>query len=220
MRMEDRRLYAFIDTGYTRGRPLGLLARQLCLGGADIIQLRAKNEPKALVRQFADEFVQVCREHGVISIINDHLDIALESGADGCHLGQEDFFEAGHRQKSDLNSGGRPFILGLSSHAPDQARQAVHAGADYVAIGPVYSTPTKPTTPAVTTTYVRWAAENLKVPWFAIGGINLSNLDQVLSAGARSICVVSAILNAPDVVEACHEFKQRLTSHPIETIQS
>jgi thiamine-phosphate pyrophosphorylase len=102
--------------------------------------------------------------------------------------------------------------IGLSSHAPDQAQRAVAAGASYVAIGPVYATPTKPAVPAVTLDYVRWASQNVRIPWFAIGGINLERLDPVLEAGARRICVVSAILNAANVTQACQAFKERLFS--------
>lgn len=101
-------------------------------------------------------------------------------------------------------------LLGLSSHAPDQARRALAAGADYIAIGPVFPTGTKPGRAAVTLDYVRWAAANVTIPWFAIGGITLENLDAVLAAGATRICVVSAILNAPDVARACAEFRRRL----------
>jgi thiamine-phosphate pyrophosphorylase len=86
----------------------------------------------------------------------------------------------------------------------------VAAGAAYVAIGPVFPTPTKPGRPAVTLDYVRWAARNLTVPWFAIGGIGLANLDDVLAAGATRIGVVSAVLNASDVAAACREFRRRL----------
>jgi len=88
------------------------------------------------------------------------------------------------------------------------------AGPDYLAIGPVFPTPTKLGRPAVTLEYVRWAAANLTLPWFAIGGITLSNLDDVLAAGATRVCVVSAILNADDPVKACLEFKKRLASRP------
>jgi thiamine-phosphate pyrophosphorylase len=98
----------------------------------------------------------------------------------------------------------------LSSHAPEQAERAVAAGAAYVAIGPVYATGTKPSARPVTLEYVRWATAHVSIPWFAIGGINLQNLDDVLAAGARRICVVSAILNAPDLVQACQAFKARL----------
>ena len=100
--------------------------------------------------------------------------------------------------------------IGLSTHSSEQARRAVLAGADYVAIGPVYATGTKPSAKPVGLEYVRWAAANLELPWFAIGGINLKNLDEVLAAGARRICVVSAILNAHDITATCRQFKERL----------
>ena len=98
----------------------------------------------------------------------------------------------------------------MSTHAPDQAQRALAAGADYVAIGPIYATGTKPTAKPVTLDYVRWAAAHATVPWFAIGGVNLQTLDAVLAAGAQRICVVSAILNAPDIARACAEFRRRL----------
>src|SRR6188508_340865 len=100
--------------------------------------------------------------------------------------------------------------IGLSTHAPEQAQRALAASADYIAIGPIYATGTKPTAKPVTLEYVRWAASpqsGVPVPWFAIGGINLENLDDVIAAGARRVCVVSAILNAPDVAKACGEFR-------------
>jgi thiamine-phosphate pyrophosphorylase len=140
-------------------------------------------------------------------VINDHLQIAESAGADSCHLGQEDFFDAGHQHISQLRA---KVAIGLSTHAPEQAGRAVRAGAEYVAIGPVYPTGTKPTAKPVTLEYVRWAAENVRIPWFAIGGINLNTIDEVIAAGARRVCVVSAILNSADVKAACKEFKSRL----------
>ena len=98
----------------------------------------------------------------------------------------------------------------MSTHAPDQALRALAADADYLAIGPVHATGTKPGAKPVTLDYVRWAAASVTRPWFAIGGINLSNLDEVLAAGAQRICIVSAILNADDVAQACAKFRRRL----------
>jgi len=143
-------------------------------------------------------------------VVNDHPEVARETGAEFCHLGQEDFFEAGHKHVSEFKIQNSKFKIGLSSHAPEQAKRALAAGADYLAIGPVYATGTKPTARPVTLEYVRWAAGNVGVPWFAIGGINLENLGDVLAAGAQRVCVVSAILNAPDVAQACAEFRRRL----------
>jgi thiamine-phosphate pyrophosphorylase len=178
----------------------------------------------------AEKILPVTRRANVGLVINDHPDIARETGAEFCHLGQEDFFDAGYKNVSELKgrdgSPSRPsdfgrggalgehalpeVRIGLSTHSPEQAKRALAAGPDYIAIGPVYATGTKPMAKPVTLECVRWAAMNVNIPWFAIGGINLHTLDEVLAAGARRICVVSAILNAPDVTKACSEFRQRL----------
>ncbi len=209
--LADCRLYAFVDTAYLQGRNPAEIARQLCDGGADLIQLRAKGAMLDEVRRLAEVLLPITRKAGVGLVINDHPEVARSLGADVCHLGQEDFFDARHSHVGELR-GDTPLRIGLSTHAPDQAKRAVAAGADYIAIGPVFATPTKPGRAGVTLEYVRWAAENVRVPWFAIGGITQDNLEAVLAAGARRICVVSAILNAPDVPAACRRFKERLLS--------
>jgi len=204
------RLYTFVDTAYLDGRNPVDLAQRLCEGGADLVQLRAKGMPEPGVRSLAEALHPVTRAAGVRLVINDHREIAQELGVEVCHLGQEDFFDAGHRKISDLNAAESPMEFGLSTHAPEQAVRAVEAGPDYIAVGPVFATATKPGRPAVTLDYVRWAAANVRIPWFAIGGITLGNLDSVLAAGATRICVVSAILRTPDVAAACSEFLRRL----------
>ena len=208
--LEECRLYAFVDTAYLRGRPPEVLAQQLCDGGADLIQLRAKTSTPAEIQQMAEAILPVTRRAGVGLVINDHLFVARSVGADFCHLGQEDFFDAGFTHVAQLPTLNSQLRIGLSTHTPEQARRALAAGPDYVAIGPVYATGTKPTAKPVTLDYVRWAAANVNIPWFAIGGINLANLDDVLAAGAPRICVVSAILNAPDATRTCAEFRERL----------
>jgi thiamine-phosphate pyrophosphorylase len=208
--LADCKLYTFVDTAYLHGRAPELVAQQLCDGGSDLIQLRAKNSPPDEIRRLAEKILPVIRRANVGLVINDHLDIAREIGADICHLGQEDFFDAGHAHVRELKIQNEKLKIGLSTHAQAQAQRAVEAGADYVAIGPIYATGTKPTAKPVTLEYVRWAASNVSVPWFAIGGVNLQTIDAVLAAGATRICVVSAILNAPDVAQACGEFRRRL----------
>ena len=205
------KLYAFVDTAYLHGRAPELVAQQLCDGGADLIQLRAKTSTPDEIRQMAQAILPVTRRANVGLVINDHLSIAREVGAEFCHLGQEDFSDAGCTHVSALRTPHSALRVGLSSHAPAQAQRAIAAGADYIAIGPVFATGTKPTATPVTLEYVRWAAANVKIPWFAIGGINLNNLDDVLAAGARRICVVSAILTADDVAKECSVFKRRLS---------
>jgi thiamine-phosphate pyrophosphorylase len=199
-----------VDTAYLAGRDPADLARQLCDGGSDLVQVRAKNATVEEVRRLADAILPVTQASGVRLVVNDHLEVARAVGAEVCHLGQEDFFEADRSHVAQLPGGTGRLEIGLSSHAPAQAKRALAAGADYIAVGPVFATGTKPGREPVTLDYVRWAAANLALPWFAIGGINLANLDSVLVAGAKRICVVSAILNAPDVSAACREFRRRL----------
>ena len=215
--LSECQLYAFVDTAYLHGRPPEWVAQQLCEGGADLIQLRAKHSPPADIRRMAQAIEPVTRRAGVGLVINDHVSIALEVGAGICHLGQEDFFGAGHASVSELIAPpevaappAQALRIGLSSHSSEEAQRALAAGADYLGIGPVYATGTKPEAKPVTLDYVRWAAKHISIPWFAIGGINLDNLDDVLAAGARRICVVSAILNAPEIAAACRSFKARL----------
>lgn len=204
------KLYTFVDTAYLHGRAPELVAQMLCDGGSDLIQLRAKNSSPAEIRFMAEKILPVTRRANVGFVINDHLEIAQEIGADICHLGQEDFFDAGFKNISELKIKNSKLKIGLSTHAPAQAQRALDAGADYIAIGPIYATGTKPNAKPVTLEYARWAAAHSTVPWFVIGGINLQTIDAVLAAGAKRICVVSAILNAPDIAKACAEFRRRL----------
>ncbi len=215
--LADCRLYAFVDTSYLRDRSPALVAQQLCDGGADLIQLRAKKSTLEQVRTMAEGVLPVVRRAGVGLVINDFPSVADELGADFCHLGQEDFFGQGCTNVSQVlarapsrEHASVPLGIGLSTHTPVQARRAIAAGADYVGIGPVYPTGTKPMAKAVTLDYVRWAAANVPVPWFAIGGISLQRIDEVLEAGATRICVVSAILNAEDVAGECRKFARAL----------
>ena len=209
----DCRLYTFIDTAYLHGHHPADVARQLCDGGSDIIQLRAKKESSAEIEAMAKAILPITRAAGVPLVINDFPEVARNVGAQCVHLGQEDFFDAGFTQRSQVPALELQTWLGLSSHAPEQAKRAVEAGADYVAVGPVFATGTKPGRAPVTLEYVRWAAANIKVPWFAIGGITFQNLDDLKRAGATRICVVSAILNASDIAAACGEFKKRLETN-------
>jgi thiamine-phosphate pyrophosphorylase len=199
-----------VDTAYLQGREPELVAQQLCDGGSDLIQLRAKNSSPEEIRQMAEKILPVTKRANVGLVINDHLEIAHEVGAEFCHLGQEDFFDAGHKHVSEFKIINSKLKIGLSTHSPEQAQRALAAAPDYIAIGPVFATGTKPGAKPATLDYVRWAAANVTIPWFAIGGINLDNLGDVLAAGAMRVCVVSAILNAPDIAKACEEFRKRL----------
>jgi len=213
--LADCRLYTFVDTAYLAGREPSEVARALCDGGSDVIQLRAKGSPVLEVRRWAEEVRKVCDSAQVWFAVNDHPAIAVDLGAPLCHLGQEDFFGSGWKRASEVIPATAGTQLGLSTHAPEQAERALRAQPAYVAMGPVYATPTKPDRAPTTLEYVRWASRHVRIPWFAIGGITLDNLEDVLSAGARRVCVVSAVLKAPDPLGACLAFRRRLSSAAI-----
>lgn len=204
------RLYGFVDAAYLDHRDPAALATALCRGGADLVQVRAKDAPLSEVRSIVNAVLPITRAAGVWFVLNDHWELGCELGVPCVHLGQEDFFDAGFTHANQLPASHHRPALGLSSHAPEQFERAVAAGADYVAVGPVFPTGTKPGRPAVTLDYVRWAATHASVPWFAIGGINLDNLDAVRAAGATRVCVVSAILRSPDVAATTRRFRERL----------
>ena len=181
--LAECRLYTFIDTAYLNGRAPELVAQQLCDGGSELIQLRAKKSSPEEIRWMAEKILPVTRRANVGLVINDHLEIARGLGAEFCHLGQEDFFDAGHKHVSELRTPHSALRIGLSTHSPEQAQRALAAGPDYIAIGPVFATGTEPTAKPVTLDYVRWAADNVTIPWFAIGGIHLGNIER--SGGGR-----------------------------------
>jgi thiamine-phosphate pyrophosphorylase len=211
------RLYTFVDEAYMHGRGPDVLAQELCAGGSDIIQLRAKTANTDDIRRMAEKIAPITSAAGIPLVINDYPAIAAEVGAQATHLGQEDFFDAGFIDRSQVPRLTDSTWLGLSSHAPEQAQRAIKARPNYIAIGPIYATGTKPGRAPVTLDYARWAAKHVPIPWFAIGGITLENMDAVLETGARRVCVVSAILNAKDVAKACHAFKERLSSAPLNS---
>ena len=211
--LEECVLYTFIDDAYLHGRSVENLATALCEGGSDIIQIRAKSQPETVVEDWVGRIKPITDKYGVSLVVNDHPSVAERHRAAFCHLGQEDFFDAGGTSAASVFSNPTAGTrMGLSTHAPDQAARAVQAGAAYLGVGPVFATGTKPGAKPVTLDYVRWASTHVCIPWFAIGGVNQANLKEVLEAGASRVCVVSAILNAQDVSGACQEFKRQLTS--------
>ena len=204
----DCRLYGFIDTAYLAGRDPGELTRQLIAGGVDIIQVRAKNEKPTRRLLLALAVTRAAEDTPVPVIVNDDIEVAYGSRADGIHLGQEDWsaLPPTDRQQRLLELN----ILGLSTHSLPQAISAQREGANYIGVGPVFATGTKPGVKPVGVEVVRLVASRVTTPFFAIGGITLQNLDAVLAAGATRIAVVSAILNTKDVTGAAKSFKGKL----------
>jgi len=143
------------------------------------------------------------RARGAVFIVNDHLDLAIEAGADGVHLGQDDISVEAARAAW----GG---LIGRSTHSLDQALEAQRQGVDYIGVGPVYATPTKPGRPAVGLELLQAVASAISIPWFAIGGIDSSNLEDVLAAGASRVAVVRAVCEAPEPAAASRALLARL----------
>jgi thiamine-phosphate pyrophosphorylase len=180
------------------------LALQCCRGGARCLQLRAKDLPGDELFGVAAEFVRICRDMNVISIINDRIDVAIASGADGVHLGQNDLPVSAARRLQVS-----PLIVGKSTHKVSQLRSAIDEGADYVGLGPVFPTETKPGIEIAGLDYVRAAlpiAAEAGIAAVAIGGITLGNVGQVTEVGARAVAVSGAIINSADPESACKCF--------------
>lgn len=207
--LAEARLYGFIDAAYLDDRDPAQLTRALIAGGVDIIQVRAKEVSHATRVQLTLAVLGVAFRDGTPVIVNDDIDAAFESGADGVHLGQEDWAVIPKEQRRDRLANMR--IVGISTHSVEQALQAERDGADYIGVGPVFATATKPGVPPVGLELVKEVAGRVAAPFFAIGGITTENIGAVREAGATRVAVVSGILKAPDVVQAAQAFKRRLT---------
>jgi thiamine-phosphate pyrophosphorylase len=207
--MKDFRLYAITGEQFHPGREMVSVMEEAILGGADVIQLRDKSSDKQELLQKAKALRELTYRHGVTLIVNDHIDIALAADADGVHLGQGDLSLEQARKQMGHNK-----IIGISTHAIEEARQAQDGGADYIGVGPIFATSTKEDVVApVSVSYVRQVKEHIQIPFVAIGGIKLGNVDEVLRAGALRICAVSAIVGSSDVIGTCQAFVAKIKRH-------
>ncbi len=201
------KLYAITGEDYHPGRSMLDVMEAALAGGADIVQLRDKKSPKAAVLEKAKALRELTSRYGVPFIVNDYPGIAHAVEADGVHLGQEDLSITEARALL-----GPDAIVGISTHSIEQARAAQASGADYIGVGPVFPTGTKPGRQAVTTAYVRQAAAEIRIPWVAIGGITLDNADEVLAAGATRLCAVAALVGSEDPRAAAWAFRERIAA--------
>ena len=187
-RLAEARLYFVTDA--TTGEPA---LREALAGGVDVLQLREKGASDDEILTAAATFRALCSEHDALFVVNDRADLAAAAAADGVHLGQADESVAAVRERF-----GRELLIGLSTHSREQLAAGLATDADYVCVGPVYATPTKPDYPAVGLELVRHAAATVTRPWFAIGGIEGATVREVAAAGAHRVAVVRAIRNAAD----------------------
>jgi len=202
-------LYAILDRSVSRGRDLPGLLDSVLSGGCRLVQLREKALPLAELLPLARRLARRCRELGALFIVNDRADLALAVDADGVHVGQDDL--PARRAREILRPG---MILGVSTHDPEQARRAVADGADYVAIGSIFPTATKPGFQLVGPELVRRVRPEIPVPLVAIGGITADNAGAVLAAGADAVAVISALCAAPDPASATRTLLGRIAPPP------
>ncbi|MGB2853953.1 MAG: thiamine phosphate synthase [Dehalococcoidia bacterium] len=198
-------LYVIIDTEALRGRDQVEVAQQAISGGAKAIQLRDKNRNKGEILSKARELKALCVQSDVLFIVNDYLDIAIASDADGLHLGQEDLPVSTARQLIPIDR-----IIGCSTKTIAAALQAQTDGADYVAVGSMYPTASKTDTHVVGLETLHQIREAISIPIVAIGGIDAKNAGEVMAAGADSVAVISAVLGAEDVEEATRQLAQSM----------
>lgn len=200
---ESVRLYVLI-TDELCSHPWLEAAEQAIDGGADCLQLREKSMEGGELLHRAKLLVELCRGHNVKCIINDRADIALLSDADGVHVGQTDLPAIEARKLL-----GPSKIIGVSTHHLDQARQAVRDGANYIGVGPVFPSKTKPRDFLPGLEFAAQVAKEIPIPAVAIAGITSANVDQVLATGIKAIAVTASVISAPDIRSAAKELRAK-----------
>ena len=198
------RLYAILDLGYVAPDDALRVAGELIRGGADLIQVRAKNQGVDKLRELVAELHRLTSSANIPLIINDHPEIARDLPVEGLHLGQDDLPLAAAREivrRKDC-------WIGKSTHTVAQAVAAQAEGADYLGFGPLFATATKPDYAPIGMDDIGRVHELVQLPIFCIGGIKLENLPQVLAAGAKRAVIVSGLLQSPDVAAATRAAKQ------------
>ncbi len=205
------RLYCILDLGYVPEARAEEVTASLLAGGADLLQLRAKNHDLATIERVARRVIPLCRAAQVPFILNDHPTLAVQIGADGVHIGQDDgsLAEARSFFQSPIPSS---FLMGRSTHSLAQASVAFAEGFDYIGFGPLFPTPTKAGRLAIGLEEISTMEREIgsKIPAFCIGGITPETLPQVLAAGAKRVVVVSALLKSPDISSATRAIREAL----------
>lgn len=203
--IQNWKLYVVTDPAGAKLRPLAETVRRAILGGASVIQLRAKTATDAQLLEQASHLLTLTRSAKIPLIINDRIAVAKKAGADGVHLGQDDpGLEEARRVL------GKKAIIGCSTHSPEQALKAQADGFDYIGVGPVFGTPTKPDYKPVGLELVRFAAANIRIPFVAIGGIDASNAAEVKKAGASAVAVVRAVMASDDPAGSVQKLREIL----------
>lgn len=196
-------IYGITGDNFAHGKSNLECVKAMIEGGIKIIQYRDKTKSiKEKVKE-AKEIREVCRKNGVVFIVNDHVDIAILVDADGVHIGQDDMDPSDVRKLIGDNK-----IIGLSTHSEEQGMKAfLNPDVDYIGVGPIFPTTTKDTAP-VGLGYLEYAVKNLHLPFTAIGGIKEHNLHEIISRGAKNVCLVSDIVGADNITEKVKELQK------------
>ena len=190
------RLYGIVDLGYIEESEAARVVEQMVEGGVDLIQLRGKGKSLDELVDYAARLHELTARSSTPLIVNDHAEIASPIPVEGVHVGQDDdSIEVARRKAS------REIVVGKSTHGLEQALAAQREGADYIGFGPIFATPTKPDYPPIGLSDIRRVHEEVGVPIFCIGGINIDNLQSVIDAGAKRVVMVSALLKANNIVD-------------------
>jgi thiamine-phosphate pyrophosphorylase len=210
--LADAQLYGILDLGYVAEAEVERVTAAMIEGGVDVLQLRAKNADEADVEALGNRLLPLTESAGVPLIINDFPQLVPSIGAQGAHVGQDDFDVADARWRAGRAlSGEVPLpLIGKSTHSFAQAVAAEAEGADYIGFGPLFPTPTKPGRPAIGLEEIRRVHEMVRVPIFCIGGIKLENLESIIAAGARRVVIVSGLLQAADIADYARRVKALL----------
>ena len=196
-------IYGITGDNFAHGKTNLECVKAMIEGGIKIIQYRDKTKSiKEKVKE-AREIRELCKRNGVIFIVNDHVDIAILVDADGVHIGQDDMDPSDVRKLIGDNK-----IIGLSTHSEEQGMKAyLNPDVDYIGVGPIFPTTTKDTAP-VGLGYLEYAVKNLHLPFTAIGGIKEHNLHEIISRGAKNVCLVSDIIGADNITEKVKELQK------------
>jgi thiamine-phosphate pyrophosphorylase len=198
-------LYVIADKGICGNRDIAEVVMQTIKSGAEMVQYRDKESDDDYFLKTASQLQEICKANVVPFIVNDRVEIAKKIDADGVHVGQEDMPLA--RVKSEMNPSK---IIGVSALTIEQAKEAERGGADYVGVGPIFDTSSKKTGKPLGLDLIRKAKDKLSIPFFAIGGINLTNLDALILAGGSRIAVISALILSDDIESSTSSLLKKL----------
>ncbi len=206
-RLNQAKLYAIVDTGYVEPDRIAHVTEQLVLGGVGLIQFRAKRKPLDFIAEIGRVMRALIPADGPLFVLNDHPHLVAEIGADVIHVGQDDLSVDETRRLA-----GADVLVGKSTHSLDQAIAAEKEGADYIGVGPIYATQTKPDYIPVGPSLIGQVRAAVKLPQFCIGGVNEATLPEVIASGALRVVIVSALLQSSDIPAYCHRIREQLDS--------